>query len=103
MSEQYMDYLRDCLSAVGNIRIRSMMGGYLVYYREKLIGDICGNMLLVKRTPSSDSLLADRELRYPYEESKTLMRVIDDPENTELLRSLFDSMYEEFPQPKKKK
>lgn len=53
-----------------------MMGGYLVYFKGKLIGDVCGDELFLKRTPISDRLLADSELRYPYEGSKTLMHGI---------------------------
>ena len=39
-----------------------MMGGYLVYLNGKLIGDICDNEMFLKRTPTSDRLLADSEL-----------------------------------------
>ena len=31
-----------------------MMGGYLVYFKGKLIGDVCGDELFLKRTPTSD-------------------------------------------------
>ena len=31
-------------SAAGDIVIRSMMGGYLIYFNGKLIGDICESM-----------------------------------------------------------
>ena len=71
------EYVRDSFSESGNIVIKSMMGGYLVYFNGKLIGDICNNELFLKRTPTSDRLLADSELRYPYEGSKTLMHVFD--------------------------
>ena len=70
---EYNEYVREVFSAVGDIVIKSMMGGYLVYLNGKLIGDICDNELFLKRTPTSDKLLADSELRYPYEGSKTLM------------------------------
>ena len=71
------EYVRDSFSESGDIVIKSMMGGYLVYFNGKLIGDICNNELFLKRTPTSDRLLADSELRYPYEGSKTLMHVFD--------------------------
>ena len=64
-------------SEAGDIVIKSMMGGYLVYFKGKLIGDVCGDELFLKRTLTSDRLLADSELRYPYEGSKTLMHVFD--------------------------
>jgi len=104
VSAQYREYLFDCLSRVGDVRTRSMMGGYLVYYRQKLVALIGDGQLLVKRSPTVETLLADAELAYPYKESRTLMRVIENPEDTDLLRSVFSALYEELPDapPKKK-
>ena len=74
---EFNECVHEVFSAAGDIIIKSMMGGYLVYLNGKLIGDICANELFLKRTPTSDRLLADSELRYPYEGSKTLMHVFD--------------------------
>ena len=82
---EFNEYVRECFSAVGDIVIKPMMGGYLVYLNGKLIGDICDNELFLKRTPTSDRLLADAELRYPYEGSKTLMHVFDRVEDADLI------------------
>ena len=100
---EFNEYVRDIFSSAGDIVIRSMMGGYLVYFNGKLIGDICANELFLKRTPTSDRLLADSELRYPYEESRTLMHVFDRFEDAALIRELLTGMYDELPEPKKKK
>ena len=100
---EFNEYVREVFSAAGDIVIRSMMGGYLVYLNGKLIGDICDNELFLKRTPTSDRLLADSELRYPHEESKTLMHVFDRFEDTELVRELLEGMYTELPEKKPKK
>ena len=56
-----------------------------------------------KITPTSDRLLADSELRYPYEESKTLMHVFDNFDDKALIQELLDGMYAELPASKKKK
>ena len=100
---EYNEYVREIFSAAGDIVIKSMMGGYLVYFNGKLIGDICGNELFLKKTPTSDRLLADSELRYPYEESKTLMHVFDKFEDKALVQELLDGMYKELPEKKPKK
>ena len=100
---EYNEYVREVFSATGDIVIKSMMGGYLVYLNGKLIGDICDNELFLKRTPTSDRLLADSELRYPYEGSKTLMHVFDRFENKGLIQELLGGMYTELPAPRKKK
>ena len=100
---EFNEYVSEFFSAAGDIVIKSMMGGYLVYLNGKLIGDICGNELFLKRTPTSDRLLADAELRYPYEGSKTLMHVFDSFEDTALVQELLNGMYAELPEKKSKK
>ena len=102
MSE-YNEYVRDALSAAGDIVIKSMMGGYLVYLNGKLIGDICDNELFLKRTPTSDRMLAESELRYPYEGSKTLMHVFDSFDDKALILELLNGMYADLPDKKPKK
>lgn len=97
---EFNEYVREVFSVAGDIVIRSMMGGYLVYFNGKLIGDIGDNELFLKRTPTSDRLLADLELRYPYEGSKTLMHVFDRFEDTALVLELLDGMYAELPEKK---
>ena len=102
MSE-YNEYVRDALSAADDIVIKSMMGGYLVYLNGKLIGDICDNELFLKRTPTSDRMLAESELRYPYEGSKTLMHVFDSFDDKALILELLNGMYAELSDKKPKK
>ena len=97
---EFNEYVRYVFSAAGDIVIKSMMGGYLVYFNGKLIGDIGDNELFLKRTPTSDRLLADSELRYPYEGSKTLMHVFDRFEDTALVLELLEGMYTELPEKK---
>ena len=40
---EFNEYVREGFSVVGDVIIKSMMGGYLVYFNGKLIGDICNN------------------------------------------------------------
>ena len=103
MVNEFNEYVRECFSTAGDIVIKSMMGGYLVYLNGKLIGDIGDKELFLKRTPTSDRLLADSELRYPYEGSKTLMRVFDKFEDENLIVELLGGMYTELPEKKPKK
>ena len=98
----FNEYVRESFSLAGDIVIRSMMGGYLVYFNGKLVGDICDNEVFLKRTPTSDRLLADSELRYPYDGSKTLMHVFDRFEDTDLIAELLNGMHAELPEKKPK-
>ena len=99
----FNEYVSECFSTTGDIVIKTMMGGYLVYLDGKLIGDIGGKELFLKRTPTSDRLLSDSELRYPYEGSKTLMHVFDRFEDADLIAELLEGMYAELPEKKPNK
>ena len=88
------------LCLAGEVRAKKMMGEYVIYFREKVIGDICDNRLLIKQTPASVRLLPGAKLDYPYEGSKTLMLVIDNYNDTALMYELFNSMYDELPEKK---
>lgn len=101
-SKEFHDHVVDSLRRVGDIATKKMMGEYCIYYKGKLIGDICDNRLLLKPTKSVLRLMPDAERALPYEGSKTLMVVADDVGNIELMDKVLDAMYEELPEPKKK-
>lgn len=100
---EFNEYVRERFSVAGDIVIRSMMGGYLVYCNGKLIGDIGDMVLYIKRTPTSDRLLDGSQLSYPYEGSKTLMHVFDRFDDLDLIKELLEGMYAELPEKKPKK
>ncbi len=101
-SKEFHDYVMDSLQRIGDVSSKKMMGEYCVYYKGKLIGDICDNTLLLKPVESVLRLMPEAERAYPYEGSKTLMAVVDDVENIELMEKVLNAMYEELPEPKKK-
>ena len=39
-SKEYLAYILEQLSVLEDIRYRAMMGGYILYYREKVVGGI---------------------------------------------------------------
>ena len=102
-SKEYHDYIVECLSKVGDIATKRMMGEYCIYYHGKLIGDLCDNRLLVKLTDTSIRLLKNCKLEYPYKGSKTLMYVVEDFEDRDLMSKLLNGLYAELPEPKKRK
>lgn len=46
-TKEYRDYILDQLNLLGDITYKSMMGEYLLYYKEILFGGIYDNRLLV--------------------------------------------------------
>lgn len=101
-TQEFHDYVVENLRKAGDVSTRKMMGEYCVYYKGKLIGDICDNCLFLKPTESVLRLMPDADRGYPYEGSKTLMVVVDTIENEELMEEVLNEMYKELPEPKKK-
>ena len=52
-------YVAEQLAPLGEIRYIPMMGGWLFYYREKLIGGIYGDGFAVKDTAASRKFMPD--------------------------------------------
>lgn len=102
-SKEFLDYIVENLQRAGEVSTRKMMGEYLVYYQGKLVGDICDNCLYLKPTKSVLRMMPEADRDYPYEGSKTLMVIVDDVEDTELMAAVLSAMYEELPEPKPKK
>ena len=82
---EFHDYVIENLRKAGDVTSRKMMGEYLVYFNGKLVGNICDNCLYLKPTDSALELLPEAERGYPYEGSKTLMVIVEEVENTELM------------------
>lgn len=102
-SKDFLNYLSEQLRGVPDVTFRPMMGEYLLYYRGRLVGDICDNRVLVKPVESAKALLPDAEMEYPYEGATKKMLVVENIDDGGFLRGLFEAMYPELSEPKPKK
>ena len=100
-SKEYLEFILEQLSLLEEITYKSMMGEYIIYYKGKIIGGIYDDRFLVKQTKSSLKLMPDADLELPYEGAKEMI-MVDDVDNKEFLKKLFDAMYLELSQPKKR-
>ena len=98
-SKEYIDFVLDQCSGLS---ARAMMGEYILYYGDKVVGGVYDNRLLVKLTPSAKSLMPNAEYQLPYEGAKEML-LVEDIENREFLRQLFEAMYDELPETKRRK
>ena len=101
-TKEFAAYVTEQLSLLDGIRTRPMMGEYVLYYREKVIGGLYDDRLMVKGTPCAKALLPAAAIEPPYPGAKPMIAV-DCVENKEKLKALFEAMYEELPAPKPKK
>ncbi len=101
-SKDYLAYILDLLSGIDDISYRAMMGEYILYYRGKVIGGIYDDRFLLKQTKSAKALMPDADMEIPYEGAKAML-LVGDSETEDFLRQVLDAMYDELPEPKKKK
>lgn len=101
-TKEYLNFILDQLSDLPEITYRSMMGEYIIYDRGKIAAYVCDDRLLVKPVESVKQMIPNAPLEPPYTGAKDMV-LIEDVDNREFLRKLFEAMYEELPEPKKKK
>jgi TfoX/Sxy family transcriptional regulator of competence genes len=101
-TKDYADFILEQLSGLNEINARKMMGEYILYYRDKIIGGIYDNRFLVKPTKSAREKMPDASLELPYDGAKPML-LVDSVENRDFLKELVLSMYNELPVVKKKK
>lgn len=100
-SKEYLDFILEQLSQLEDVTYRAMMGEYIIYYRGKIVGGIYDDRLLVKPVKSALSLMPSATYELPYEGAKEML-LVDNADSKEFLTEIFNAMYDELPEPKKK-
>ena len=100
-SKEYLIFILEQLSGLDDITYRPMMGEYILYYRERVIGGIYDDRFLVKPVRAAVNLMPNAEMEVPYEGAKGML-LVDDVDDREYLVKLFEAMYDELPERKKK-
>lgn len=91
----YLDFILNQLSELENITYRAMMGEYIIYYSEKIIGSIYDDRLLVKPISSALNYMKRIEYKKPYDGAKEMI-LVDNVDNEQYLVGLFKAMYAEL-------
>ena len=101
-TKDYLQYVLEQLSGVEDISYRAMMGGYILYYRGKVVGGIYDDRLLVKPVGAAAARFGRAVYELPYPGAKPML-LVDRVDDGAFLAELFRAMYEELPAPKKAK
>ena len=101
-TKEYLDFVLDQLEGLPEITYRTMMGEYILYYQGKIVGGIYDDRLLVKNVPSARAVMPDAPVELPYEGAAGML-MVEEVEDRDLLRALFEALYKDLPTPKKKK
>ena len=101
-SKDYLEYVLEQLSEAGDVTSRAMMSEYILYFRGKVIGGIYDNRFLVKPVQAARNMMPDAPEELPYDGAKPML-MVENIEDREFLKELFEAMYDELPAPKPKK
>lgn len=58
-SKEYLQFILEQLSDLEEITYRTMMGEYIIYYREKVVGGIYDDRLLVKPVKAAVTYMSE--------------------------------------------
>lgn len=100
-SKEYVNFVLEQLSGLERVSSRAMMGEYIIYYKEKIVGGIYDNRFLVKPVESAVSLMPDAVWQVPYKGAKEML-LVENIDDRLFLENLLNAMYDELPMPKKK-
>lgn len=101
-SKEYLNFILEQLSGLEGITYRAMMGEYIIYYHDKIVGGIYDDRFLVKPVNSAVALMSDAIYELPYEGAKEML-LVDNVDSKDFLIELFSAIYDELPLPKKKR
>lgn len=99
----FVEYVVDQLSSLGNVRYRKMFGEYALYCDDKVVALICDNQLFVKPTKQGRAFI-DKVTEAPaYPGAKDSFLIDDGLEDSEWLTELVQITAAALPRPKPKK
>lgn len=96
--QQLHAYILDQLSGLAGIRSRAMMGGYIYYYCDKVLGGMYPGGFYVKDTPAARAAMPDAVPEPPLPGARPMLpvTVLDD---ATALQAMVSAMYDELPAP----
>lgn len=100
-STDFIEFVCDIISPLGEVRYRKMMGNYIIYVNDKCVITACDNMAYIKKLSCISELMADAEIGYAYNGAKEgyILDFRDRQKTLKVIRTL----WEELPYPKSRK
>lgn len=99
---EYLEFILEQLAELDGVRARAMMGEYILYYRDRVIGGIYDDRLLVKSTPGAAAYMSSATEELPYPGAKPML-LVDNVDDRAYLCGLFDAMVDALPAPRIRK
>ena len=100
-SVDFIEFVCEVLSPLGEVRSRKMMGDYVIYVNEKCVITACDNNAFVKKLPCIEAMMADAECGSPYPGAKEAY-ILEFSDRNKVLK-VVDTLWNALPFPKTKK
>ncbi len=99
---EFIDFICDALSPLGEVRSRKMMGEYVVHVNGKCVITACDNLAYVKKLPCIAPLMADAECGSPYPGAREayILDFSDPRKAIKVIQTLWEAL--PYPKPRKK-
>ena len=95
---EFIDFICDTLTPLGEVRSRKMMGEYVVHVNGKCVITACDNLAYVKKLPCIAPLMADAECGSPYPGAREAY--ILDFSNSRKAIKVIQTLWEALPYPR---
>lgn len=100
-SNEFIDFIQDVLSDIGDVRAKKMFGDWMIYVDEKPVVLACDDMAYVKKLPEITDLMEEAECGVPYEGARE--HYILEMEQQSHVRDVVQKLVDVIPTPKKKR
>ena len=100
-TKEYLDFVLEQLSALDGIRVRPMMGEYLLYCQGKVVGGVYDDRFLLKPTRSARALMPGAAEEIPYPGAKAMLSA--DVDDAAACCRVIEAIAEDLSAPKGKK
>lgn len=99
---EFINFICDALSPLGEVRSRKMMGEYVVHVNGKCVITACDNLAYVKKLPCIAPLMADAECGSPYPGAREayILDFSDPRKAIKVIQTLWEAL--PYPKPRKK-
>ncbi len=94
--KEYLDYILEQLSGLDDVSYRKMMGEYIIYYKNRIIGGIYDDRFLVKPTDSAKKLMPEASSELPYEGAKPML-LVENTDDRDFMCELLNVLADELP------
>ncbi len=100
-SIEFINYVCEQLSGIGNISYKKMFGEYMVYLNEKPVIIVCDDTAYVKKMDCIKNFMENADTGFPYNGAKE--HYILDIDNSDFSKEVIKEIEKVTPLPKRKK